>query len=380
MYKAIEKFIDSATPASRCLLAIFASTPYFVLYFLVNLPALVVPEIRAGVRPAVVWAAQGGVVLSIVINGGLGCWLWPHRQSTERFPKIFTGIAINMGLLYTFMALLAGAFTAGPGLVWMGVLAVGLFLFELRTMWIAYLVCASVLVAYDLLVLSGVARYAPAITARAFEGVEVTWWWAIWRDMAFYVGLVAMTVIPLLLFDRLNVLHDKLNQLSGTDVLTGLANRRHFMERLGAEVLRQKRTKRPLSMVMVDADHFKRVNDTYGHAMGDSVLCDLARVLAEGVRTPTDLAVRLGGEEFAILLPETSASEAEAVCRRIHERLSALTFKSGEQSFQLTVSMGGAECLGQDVEAVMKLADRNLYRAKEEGRNRTIFSVSAEVA
>jgi diguanylate cyclase (GGDEF)-like protein len=379
MRQKIVRFLNGANPASRCLLAVFASTPFFVGYWLINFAGLLDPLVRAGVRGPVVWMLQGLLILSTVLSLGVGLWLWPRRHDPQPIPRLSLAVALTIGLVYTLIALLAGTFTTGANMTLMGVLAIGLLLFDLWTMWIAFLACAVVLIGYDMLVVAGVLPYAPAITHLAFAGTEPRWWWSAWRNVAFYAGLAVISTLLLVLFDRLDALHRKLNKLSYTDVLTGLANRRYFMERLQAEVSRQGRTHQPLSLMLIDADHFKRVNDSHGHAAGDEVLRVLARLLGEIVRTPTDLAARLGGEEFAILLPDTSVDEAEAVCWRIHSRLAAHPFKEGGQSFHVTVSVGVAQCNGQRAEDVLKRADRNLYRAKQEGRNRSIYSVDSEV-
>lgn len=253
--------------------------------------------------------------------------------------------------IYTLIALFSGTFTTGANMTLLGVLAIGLLLFDLRTMWISFLVCSGMLVLYDVFVMTGQVPYAPAITRLAFKGVEPQWWWAVWRNVVFYAGVAVISTLLLVMFGRLDALHRKLNKLSYTDVLTGLPNRRYFMDRLQAEVARQGRNAQALSLMLIDADHFKKVNDTHGHAVG--------------------------GEEFAVLLPHTTVAEAEAVCWRIHSRMAAHAFQASGQTFHLTVSIGVAQCHGQSAEVVFKQADRNLYRAKQEGRNRSIYSVDS---
>lgn len=375
MRQKLEQFIDGASPAGRCLVAVAASTPFLVVYWFINFTGLVMPAIREGIRPAVVWGLQNALVLSTVLSIGFWWWLWPRRREPQPMPRMSVAVTLNIGLIYTLIALEAGTFTTGASMTLLGVLVIGLLLFDLRTMLIAYVVCASALFAYDGFVLAGHLPYAPAITHLAFKGAEPQWWWAIWRNATFYAGLTVVSTMLLVLFGRLDALHRKLNKLSYTDVLTGLANRRYFMERLEAEVVRQRRTAQPLTLLLIDADHFKVVNDSHGHAAGDKVLRMLGRLLREMVRTPTDLAARLGGEEFAVLLPDTTVDEAEAVCWRVRERLAAHTFEEAGVSFQVTVSIGVVQCRGHDAEAMLKLADRNLYRAKQEGRDRAVYSM-----
>ncbi|HEY2825885.1 MAG TPA: diguanylate cyclase, partial [Gemmatimonadales bacterium] len=163
----------------------------------------------------------------------------------------------------------------------------------------------------------------------------------------------------------------KLEHLSITDGLTGLANRRHLMELLDQEVKRLDRTKSPCTLLMIDVDHFKKFNDSYGHQAGDAALARVGKVLKECTRD-VDRAGRYGGEEFAVLLPETDLAKALVVAERIRERMEAesLTVKGGTAN--ATLSIGVAECPshGETTADLMAAADAALYEAKRKGRNR----------
>ncbi len=169
----------------------------------------------------------------------------------------------------------------------------------------------------------------------------------------------------------------ELERLSVTDPLTGLANRRHLMAELEREVKRSERLERKFSVVMLDVDHFKKFNDTYGHPAGDEVLKRLAAIL-HGLVREVDTAARYGGEEFLVVLPETPASEAQRVAERIRVRLAEEKFKpsGGSAGAGVTVSIGLAEfpADGKTPEVVIEAADQALYRAKEGGRNRVIVA------
>jgi diguanylate cyclase (GGDEF)-like protein len=169
---------------------------------------------------------------------------------------------------------------------------------------------------------------------------------------------------------------DELERLSRTDGLTGLPNRRHLMETLEKEVRRAKRNERPFSLLMVDVDHFKRYNDTFGHLAGDEVLKRLAQVLSAAVRT-ADYAARYGGEEFTVVLPETSLDSALEVAERIRAKMEEQTF-GVDAAGRVTLSIGIAEypADGTTVEAVASAADSALYAAKEHGRNRVVTTQS----
>jgi diguanylate cyclase (GGDEF)-like protein len=380
MRHSVDQFIDRSTPASRCLVPVLVATPVVFCYLVGHWLALRDPEIRLALRPGVVWALQAVLAAAAVVFIWAGIWLWPRRRFITPQPVASVAVALGVGLAYTAITIASGAFTAGPNLVMLGALANGLLLFDRRTMLIAFWACVSVLVGYDALVLAGQVPYAPAINELAFNGDQPQWWWALWRNAVFYTGLVAILVMLLVLFGRLDAVHQRLNRLSYSDGLTGLANRRHFMDRLAAEVRRQRRTHRPLSLVLIDADHFKQVNDNHGHPVGDEVLATLARLLSASVRGPADLVARLGGEEFALLLPDTTVAEAETVCQRVHSALARHDFQAHGQSFQVTVSMGLTQCHGQDADTALAQADRNLYRAKMAGRNQFISSVMGELA
>ena len=165
--------------------------------------------------------------------------------------------------------------------------------------------------------------------------------------------------------------HAELGRLARFDVLTGLLNRRTILEKLDEWVLHVGRYKGHLSVAMLDIDHFKRVNDHYGHQTGDHVLADTAQAMQRGARL-TDFAGRYGGEEFLVVLPKTDASGAALMAERIRASLQAMPMHGAEgKPFHVTVSIGIAEwCDGEDVDALIGRADAALYRAKATGRNR----------
>lgn len=376
----LERFIISSTPAWRVLLAVFASTPFFLVFLLAHGWAMVTPAIRAGMNPDVMLMLQGVTALATAVNIGLFCWLWPRRQLRAPVPTATLLACLSIGGVYTFITIVAGIYTAGTNLVLLGVLAIGLLLFDVKPMWITYLICLSALILADVGFLVGLWPYAPALTEQVFEGREPVWWFAIWREFVFLCGYVVLLGLLLLLMDRLDAVLSKLRRLSYTDGLTGLANRRRFMEVLHNEVARQARAGQAMCVVLIDADHFKRVNDEHGHAMGDEVLRALGRLLLGCVRSPTDLPSRLGGEEFALLLPETRLEQADTVCRRLREQLAALHFGEGYARFRITLSMGLIECFGQDAEQVLREADQLLYRAKSLGRDQVCVATSEKRA
>lgn len=162
--------------------------------------------------------------------------------------------------------------------------------------------------------------------------------------------------------------NETIEQLARTDALTGLANRRTLDEALRSEIARAGRLGNGLSLAIGDIDHFKSVNDQYGHITGDHVLAAVAKVFGDQLR-PYDLAARYGGEEFVLLLPGTATDSATAIAERIREEVSKIAVPSCP--IQITISMGVASWrAGERSEQIVARADRALYNAKETGRNR----------
>jgi diguanylate cyclase (GGDEF)-like protein len=167
-------------------------------------------------------------------------------------------------------------------------------------------------------------------------------------------------------------LKSELERLALTDALTGLDNRRSFDIAARHQVRVAIRHRRPLSLLMLDIDYFKKVNDTYGHAVGDLVLVKVAQVFRQHIRS-MDLPARLGGEEFCLLLPETGVNDARLIAERLRLAIAAEEFQVNGQPFVVTVSIGIAACSGEgdSLESLLERSDQALYGAKQTGRNRS---------
>ena len=171
----------------------------------------------------------------------------------------------------------------------------------------------------------------------------------------------------------------ELQQLSRTDDLTQIPNRRNIMDRLTEELQIHRRKKRPLALALLDVDHFKQVNDNFGHHTGDMILREMAQ-LVSGMLRDYDAIGRYGGEEFLIVLPETNGEQAFRVADRLREAVQQHTFVVDDRACRVTVSLGLAAKDDEgtpDIEDLFKEADRCLYQAKESGRNRTVIGTSA---
>ena len=176
--------------------------------------------------------------------------------------------------------------------------------------------------------------------------------------------------------DELERLTVSLKSLAITDALSGLANRRRFDEGLELEWLRAKRASLPLSLIMIDVDHFKQINDAYGHPCGDEVLRAIANELTRHIRRAGDLVARYGGEEFAVLLPNVDLQTACALADRMRESMQMAPIYAMNHTFSVTVSCGVscafAERIDGNSEWLIQEADAALYEAKRLGRNQVV--------
>ncbi len=209
-------------------------------------------------------------------------------------------------------------------------------------------------------------------------GVKNRHSYLVWLAVLAFV--IAIGVADLFLYrflherDRLSSLTKELDLVSRLDVLTELYNRRHIDEQFKAMIASAKRYGHPITLLIIDIDHFKSINDRWGHEIGDETLIELAKRLTNAVR-PGDLIGRWGGEEFVAILPMTDSEGGGQVAERIRLQIASEPFRSGtDVELQVTVSVGLACQIGEAIEEerLLKLADDALYEAKEGGRNRVV--------
>jgi diguanylate cyclase (GGDEF)-like protein len=178
----------------------------------------------------------------------------------------------------------------------------------------------------------------------------------------------------------LKMANEEIRQLSITDPLTGCFNRGYLNERLPLELTRSGRYHHPLSIVLTDIDHFKKVNDTHGHLAGDVVLQQFAQCIKKQIRKKVDWIVRYGGEEFLIVLPETGLGGAETMAERLRVTIADLQIIVGDTSLSVTASFGGtcAQLIDHkkqiNMEGLINQADKQMYQSKKQGRNRVSMS------
>lgn len=346
------------------------------------------------------------VVLSLIYTGHGNAWLWPGNAAIERngiplmmvlfssagflfacrflqvsehAPKILRwveGVSISSICLVGVSILLdsqkAAVFVAFPYMVVFTIGMVGLGLVAIRHGERAgcYFLCAALCSMLGVsLTLFSVWGFL-SVNDLTFHGVEV--------------GLaLEATLFSLALASRVRSQEDArraAEQLSRLDALTGLPNRRAFYEDSAGVWSTALRHNRPLSVIMLDIDHFKTVNDRYGHSFGDRALVQVGRMLAQCCREG-DRVARWGGEEFVVLLPETTLAQACLFAERLRTAVGSRKLIAGSQAVSLSISLGAAQRRSQrSLDELLCEADRKLYAAKQQGRNRVVPALPLQSA
>lgn len=373
------------TPATMCLLAIATSLPVFAWHWYSFALLLARPDLAAVARPGALAALNHLLLATMVINVALVLWLWTRRHRPEPLERLRILVVLVQVTGYAGMGIVFGYLTSPHNTVFISAVAVGLALLGRRPTVIGFVFAIAVITLCDWLVMAGLVPYAPALVPGTFVNGQPVAWWAHWQDQIFYSAMIFGIGLMIGVFGYLDRQRCLLETLSRTDGLTGLSNRRHFMERLAIEQHRRARYNLPYCLVICDADHFKSINDTFGHHAGDEVLKHIGRLLDSGLRVPGDVAARLGGEEFGLLLTDCRLAEAIRVCERLRAQLATTELDivgaggdrgaENRRDIRVTLSMGVVECREGSAEQALKAADVNLYRAKSEGRDRVVSSL-----
>ncbi len=336
------------------------------------------------------------ILLNLAYTGHAGAWFWPDSMTLKRYsiPALMIAAAwLGLRFARHFLQLdshapgLARQISRGASAT-LALLLLGILLdWHAAVIWLAF---AAVLIYTLLMVLLGLlslrhgqvaARYFLAATLCGMLGTALTDL-AVWGLIPFTtlsyravdIGILAEAILLALALAYQMRLHQKARSraenLARIDPLTGLLNRRALQE-LGNPLWHQAtRQRQPLSLIMLDLDHFKRINDEYGHAMGDSSLVATAGLLAQQCRKG-DLLARWGGEEFLLLLPQTPLQDALGLAERLRQAIANVTLEHPAGRLELSASLGVASQEQQtDLEQLIKTADARLYAAKHAGRNR----------
>ncbi|MFZ5528558.1 MAG: GGDEF domain-containing protein [Pseudomonadota bacterium] len=380
MIAGLREGVDGALRQRRtamaCVCFSLITVPILLLLAALQGWALTHDEVLQYYRPERLAAVQWGVALLALWQVVVAGLAWQRREWLPEHAPRWAAAALGPVLIgWCALALLYGLQDTPMGMLLIEILVFARAFFLLRdiTPWLA--AGAVLIVGHELLHGLGVVSYAPLLSQPMFAGEELSDWWTWWLRIMFNASVLPFAAALFYLFSSLARHRAELETLARTDVLTGLANRREFMARLAQEAQRQQRGERPLAVVMLDVDHFKQVNDTHGHAAGDQVLSSLGRLLQGSVRQEVDLAARLGGEEFALLLPETDTEGAQRVARKIVEALRGTPIHHGSQLLPVTISAGVAPVRDGDGERALRLADDSLYEAKRQGRDRVVMAM-----
>jgi diguanylate cyclase (GGDEF)-like protein len=303
----------------------------------------------------------------------LGLWLrqkWPESQLLCHATVQMYSVCHALGVACL------GPVTSPQSIVLLAGIACGLVLFDRRAIFLGVLSGVVTLVITALVVSSGRVPYAPLYASSPITGGRLSsWFWGEWAVVQLTVSL-AMLLLIAHIVARLRDREQRLLRLSTTDELTGIANRRRFLEVFAVEYQRAGRYGTPLSCVVIDLDHFKQINDRYGHCAGDDVLVAAAASCKVGLRA-NDLIARWGGEEFVLLLPQTEQSGAESVAERCRLAIEAARVMVCGAKIGVTASLGVASLPDARVKSaddLLRLADDALYQAKEKGRNRVMLA------
>lgn len=315
----------------------------------------------------------------------LGIWsaiglvgLWLRRRRPESRFLVHTTVQMY-SISHALGVACLGPVTSPQSIVLLAGAACGLVLLDRRAVFLGVASGLATLVVTALVIAAGHYRYAPIYaTLPLVDGRLSSWFWTEWAIVQLSVSL-AMLLLIAHIVARLRDREARLLRLSTTDELTGIANRRRFLEVFSVEYQRAERYGTPLSCVVIDLDHFKQVNDRYGHFAGDEVLVAAAASCRVGLRA-NDLIARWGGEEFVLLLPQTDRGGAEAVAERCRLAIEAAQVTTCGAFVGVTASLGVASFPDARVtraDDLLRLADAALYQAKERGRNRVILAAAS---
>jgi diguanylate cyclase (GGDEF)-like protein len=368
----LERRIVNRRDSTSVLVFLECILPLLVLLFGLQLFAASSDTLEHLYQAQWLWPSLWGQALLIGWLGGMGITAWQLRRDKRPMNWLVQLTVWPAGGGILTLAMLHG-YKDTPLCM---VMVIGFImlrsLFPSRQLKGFLLSALALLVGSELALASQWQTYAPLIKEPIFQGTEMHWWWSLWCRAVFVCATVPMAGWIFFLAATLHRNRQVLENISRTDMLTGLVNRREFRDRLDKEAKRQARHHRPLSIVMFDLDHFKRINDTYGHPAGDKVLARFGQILRNLTRAPTDVAARFGGEEFVLMLPETDQAGARQVAEKIAIRLSREKFRVDGKSFNVTTSAGIAASVNGNTDEALKLADDLLYKAKQAGRNRII--------
>jgi diguanylate cyclase (GGDEF)-like protein len=367
----------------KCVLAAALTLPfvgsYLVLgHYLRRRPQLV-DFLDYGVLEALlrvlVWVA---VAWAVLLLAGLRL-----RRQVRESPSLVHATIQLYAISNAVLIYCVGPFTSPLWLILLGAGMIGFLVFERRAVLLGLASLLLIEAAATLAERVGLIPYAPLLARPPYSapGRPAGSWMAYMGGVTFGATIIIWALFAYII-TRWREQEARFRELSMIDGLTRITNRRHFMELFQQEFERAERYRSRLACVLVDLDHFKDVNDSFGHLVGDQVLLAVAGILRDSSRK-LDVVARYGGEEFALLLPETDPEGARIVAERYRRALEQARVFAGGASLGVTASIGVA-CYPDDavrtIDDLLRRADAALYRAKAAGRNRVVFANGAAVA
>lgn len=326
-------------------------------------------------NPAVAYPLMAGYVLHAVILVGLLLVGMKQRQSREEWPMLENVVIWSFVINTLVSGFSTGThFTSGLLVIFLGI-NIASALASIGKIGVAHLFTCSVMSVFAMIDLTGLAEPAPLFATPLLkpQGASVTGWVSL--HVVIGAVLLAIGYLSILAISRWVERENLYREMSTVDGLTRLTNRRSFIERGQNEFSRaQRMPPGVMACVMADLDHFKRINDTWGHHAGDQVLITASGILMENTRQHDEVG-RYGGEEFAILMPGITLEEALVAAERIRASIEATVVDCDGHRISMTASLGVAAYPGEGIDslnALLKAADKALYVAKESGRNRVV--------
>jgi diguanylate cyclase (GGDEF)-like protein len=300
-----------------------------------------------------------------------------RRRSSPESPLLVHATIQLYAISNAFFIYCIGPYTSPLWLVLLGAGMIGFLVFPRRAVLLGLASLLLIAGGTTLAERLGLIPYAPLIARHPYSaaGRPVGFWMAYMGGVTFGATVIMWALFAYII-TRWREQEARFRELSITDGLTRITNRRHFMDVFRREFERTERYRGRLACLLLDLDHFKQINDSHGHLVGDEVLVAVAAALRDASRR-LDLVARYGGEEFALLLPETDPEGARTVAERYRSALERVRVVSGAASLGVTASIGVACYPGDSVQSVddlLRQADAALYRAKALGRNRVVFA------
>ncbi|WP_410211892.1 GGDEF domain-containing protein [Aquirhabdus sp.] len=371
--KSWRRYVSAAlewSSVDKGLILLAVIIPIFIQYFLWSLYVLNRADRETLINVNMAWSFVKIEIFLVIISLVIivtGLYL------RKKLPNLifFQHIALQFfSLSLVLMSYSIGTASFCAGLVLLGAPVFGFILLDRKAVWwatgnaLAALLALSYATAYDWL------PYAPVMIPPSNHTSTLFWMNSFFFFAAPFFILIIIMADQLLVWWRER--EERIRVISRTDALTGIHNRMSILDFLNHEMVRAARLNEPLTIALLDLDHFKKVNDNWGHPTGDRVLKDAAKVFRQNIRN-CDVLGRYGGEEFIIILPGADSEEGQKVIERCRTKLAETDILTDSESLiQVTASFGMVSVHGQWVEShqLIQIADRALYQAKHNGRNR----------